>query len=144
MFVKPETCSNALISELTSPHRPSSDAVPSFHTLPRAIKSMSAMLNPEQDVYDSNGYTTNKHWVSGCGLRSRCYLHSCMTCMACAACDLPIAGPNHVFKNILDAMFKGAYMDMYDSFFLMEWKGLPKIQQNKCDCEATHDAINRV
>ncbi|CAE7929108.1 kz, partial [Symbiodinium sp. KB8] len=29
------------------------------------IKSMSANLNPEQDVYDNRGYTTNKHWVSG-------------------------------------------------------------------------------
>ncbi|OLQ02897.1 hypothetical protein AK812_SmicGene14200 [Symbiodinium microadriaticum] len=72
----------------------------------QAIKSMSAMLNPEQDVYDSNGYTTNKHWVSGC--------------------------PNHVFKNILDAMFKGAYMDMYDSFFLMEMDAVP-IKSNWLD-----------
>eukprot|EP00439_Symbiodinium_sp_Y106_P001738 s7500_g1.t1 len=63
-----------------------------------AIKSMSAMLNPEQDVYDSNGYTTNKHWVSG---------------------------PNHVFKKILDAMYMGEYMDMYDSFFLMEMDAVP-------------------
>ena len=35
-------------------------------SLPRSIKSLSAMLNPEEDVYDSNGYTTNKHWVKGC------------------------------------------------------------------------------
>ncbi|CAE7037267.1 unnamed protein product [Symbiodinium natans] len=62
------------------------------------IKYMSAGLNPEQDVYDSNGYTTNKHWVSG---------------------------PNHVFKSIMDAMFTGAYMDMYDSFFLMEMDAVP-------------------
>ncbi|CAE7212679.1 unnamed protein product [Symbiodinium natans] len=62
------------------------------------IKYMSANLNPEQDVYDSNGYTTNKHWVSG---------------------------PNHVFKSVMDAMFTGAYMDMYDSFFLMEMDAVP-------------------
>ncbi|OLP84323.1 hypothetical protein AK812_SmicGene34812 [Symbiodinium microadriaticum] len=70
-----------------------------------AIKSMSAMLNPEQDVYDSNGYTTNKHWVSG---------------------------PNHVFKKILDAMYMGEYMDMYDSFFLMEMDAVP-IKDNWLD-----------
>ncbi|CAE7511393.1 unnamed protein product [Symbiodinium sp. KB8] len=59
----------------------------------RGIKNMSAKLNPEQDVYDSNGYTTNKHWVSG---------------------------PNTVFKSIMDAMITGPYMGMYDSFFLMD------------------------
>ncbi|CAE7037279.1 unnamed protein product [Symbiodinium natans] len=63
-----------------------------------SIKNMSAKLNPEQDVYDSNGYTTNKHWVSG---------------------------PNTVFKSIMDAMFTGAYMDMYESFFLMEMDAMP-------------------
>ena len=62
------------------------------------IKHMSAMLNPEQDVYDSNGYTTNKHWVSG---------------------------PNTVFKSIMDAMYAGPYMNMYDSFFLMEMDAVP-------------------
>ena len=29
------------------------------------MKNMSAKLNPEQDVSDNRGYTTNKHWVSG-------------------------------------------------------------------------------
>ncbi|CAE7351814.1 unnamed protein product, partial [Symbiodinium pilosum] len=62
------------------------------------ITSMSAMLNPEQDVYDSNGYTTNKHWVSG---------------------------PNTVFKSIMDAMYMGPYKGMYDSFFLMEMDAVP-------------------
>ncbi|CAE7768454.1 unnamed protein product [Symbiodinium sp. CCMP2456] len=64
----------------------------------RSIKNMSAKLNPEQDVYDSNGYTTNKHWVSG---------------------------PNTVFKSIMDAMMTGPYMGMYDSFFLMEMDAVP-------------------
>ncbi|CAE7254144.1 unnamed protein product [Symbiodinium pilosum] len=63
-----------------------------------SIKSMSAMLNPEQDVYDSNGYTTNKHWVSG---------------------------PNTVFKSIMDAMYTGTYKGMYDAFFLMEMDAVP-------------------
>ena len=63
--------------------------------------------------------------------------------MACVA-DLPIAGPNHVFKNILDAMFTGAFMGMYDSFFLMEWKGQPKFEKRKCAFLATHDAISSV
>ncbi|CAE7717815.1 unnamed protein product, partial [Symbiodinium pilosum] len=62
------------------------------------IKNMSAMLNPEQDVYDSNGYTTNKHWVSG---------------------------PNSVFKSIVDAMYTGPFKGMYDSFFLMEMDAVP-------------------
>jgi len=64
----------------------------------RNIKNMSAKLNPEQDVYDSNGYTTNKHWVSG---------------------------PNTVFKSIMDALMTGPYMGMYDSFFLMEMDAVP-------------------
>ena len=63
-----------------------------------SVKSMSAMLNPDEDVYDSNGYTTNKHWVRG---------------------------PNTVFKSIMDAMYTGTYMDMYDAFFLMEMDAVP-------------------
>ena len=63
-----------------------------------SIKHLSAMLNPEEDVYDSNGYTTNKHWVKG---------------------------PNTVFKSIMDAMYTGSYMNMYDSFFLMEMDAVP-------------------
>ncbi|CAE7351799.1 unnamed protein product, partial [Symbiodinium pilosum] len=62
------------------------------------ITHMSAMLNPEQDVYDSNGYTTNKHWVSG---------------------------PNTVFKSIMDAMYMGDWKGMYDAFFLMEMDAVP-------------------
>ncbi|CAE7245212.1 unnamed protein product [Symbiodinium natans] len=59
---------------------------------------MSAMLNPEQDVYDNRGYTTNKHWVSG---------------------------PNAVFSKIMTAMLEGEFMDMYDTFFLMEMDAVP-------------------
>ena len=30
------------------------------------------------------------------------------------------SGPNTVFKSIMDAMYTGTYMDMYDAFFLMD------------------------
>ena len=62
------------------------------------MKNMSAMLNPEHDVYDNRGYTTNKHWVSG---------------------------PNAVFSKIMTAMLEGEFMDMYDTFFLMEMDAVP-------------------
>ncbi|CAE7714386.1 unnamed protein product [Symbiodinium sp. CCMP2592] len=62
------------------------------------IKNMSAKLNPEQDVYDNRGYTTNKHWVSG---------------------------PNAVFSKIMMAMMEGEFNDTYDIFFLMEMDAVP-------------------
>ncbi|CAE7773559.1 unnamed protein product, partial [Symbiodinium necroappetens] len=62
------------------------------------IHHMSAMLNPEQDVYDNRGYTTNKHWVSG---------------------------PNAVFSKIVTEMFSAEPADMYDTFFLMEMDAVP-------------------
>ena len=73
---------------------------------------MSAKLNPEHDVYDSNGYTTNKHWVSG-GNPGR---HSIVES---TRADW-VSGPNTVFKSIMDALMTGPYMGMYDSFFLMD------------------------
>ena len=62
------------------------------------IHHMSAMLNPEQDVYDNRGYTTNKQWVSG---------------------------PNAVFSKIMTEMFSAEPADMYDTFFLMEMDAVP-------------------
>ena len=62
------------------------------HAAPK-ITRLSAMLNSEQDVYDCNGYATNKQWVSG---------------------------PNTFFKSIMDAMYMGDWQGMYGAFFLME------------------------
>jgi len=84
-----------------------SDIEVEFHSSPKGfdwmncftnIKNMSAKLNPEQDVYDNRGYTTNKHWVSG---------------------------PNAVFSKIMMAMMEGEFNDTYDIFFLMEMDAVP-------------------
>ena len=62
------------------------------------MKNMSAKLNPEQDVCDNRGYTTNKHWVSG---------------------------SNAVFSKIMMAMMEREFNDTYDIFFLMEMTPSP-------------------
>ena len=64
------------------------------------MKNMSAKLNPEQDVCDNRGYTTNKHWVSG---------------------------SNAVFSKIMmaDDVQCRACNDTYDTFFLMEMDAVP-------------------
>ena len=62
------------------------------------MKNMSAKLNPEQEVCDKRGYTTNKHWVSG---------------------------SNAVFLKIMMAMMEREFNDTYDIFFLMEMTPSP-------------------
>ncbi|CAE7906190.1 unnamed protein product, partial [Symbiodinium necroappetens] len=62
------------------------------------IKNFSAMLAPEEDQYDEQGYAMNKHWVSG---------------------------PNMIFKHVVEAMFTGAFAGEYDSFFWMEMDAVP-------------------
>jgi len=62
------------------------------------IRNFSAKLSPEEDMYDDQGYVSNKHWVKG---------------------------PNTVFKSILEAFFYGEYMGEYSNFFLMEMDAVP-------------------
>ena len=67
------------------------------HSAPK-ITHLPAILNPEQDVYDCNGYATNKRWVFG---------------------------PSTFFKSIMDAMYMSDWQGMYDAFFLMEMDTVP-------------------